>query len=294
MSTPAAKGPHFIIIGAHRSGTTWLHRALGSHPSVWVPPVKELHYFDDPTNKRFYVHMRKRFKSNFAERRLATLWDIRYFLGRRNDNWYRRLFEPGRRRGKITGEATPSYSTLGAEGLEHIKAVNPDVKLIYIMRDPIERMWSAMRNASSKNKKRKIKTEYDVDSERVRKSSYLRTINTLESHFNSDQLLFCFFDDVKANPAGLVSSVLRFIGVEPGDVGPLLPKGAVNSATGSSKPPPEFERGLAALHLPWLREMCERFPGAPEVWRDRYEALLKAPSPDLEMTETIGATGRSA
>ncbi|MCW5713096.1 MAG: sulfotransferase [Bauldia sp.] len=294
MSTLLKTGPDFIIIGAHRSGTTWLHRAIGSHPSVWVPPVKELHFFDDPTNKRFYVHLRKRLKSNFAERRLATQWDLRYFFGRRNDHWYRSLFEPGRRRGKVTGEATPSYSTLGAEGLEHIKTINTDIKLIYIMRDPVERMWSAIRNAETKNKERKIKNNYDIDSERVRKSSYLRTIVALESHFRPDQLFFGFFDDIKRDPERLVADVLRFIGVEPGDVGALLPKGAVNSATGSSKPPPEFVRGMAALHLPWLRKMCERFPGPPEAWRDRYEALLSAPSQDTKEAETVGGRGGSA
>jgi hypothetical protein len=259
-----------------------------------VPPVKELHYFDDPTNKRFYVHLRKRLKSNFSERRLATRWDFRYFLGRRNDQWYRSLFESGRRRGKVTGEATPSYATLGPEGLEHIKAVNPNVKLIFIMRDPVERMWSAIMNASNKNKDRKIKNNYDLNSDRIRKSSYMNTIGILESHFRADQLFYGFFDDVKRNPERLVSDVLRFIGVEPGDVARLLPKGAVNSATGSSKPPPEFERGMAALHLPWLREMCERFPGPPEAWRDRYEALLEATPADAREAETVAGRGGPA
>ena len=39
-------GPHFIVIGAQRSGTTWLHRVLSQHDQLWLTPVKELHYFD--------------------------------------------------------------------------------------------------------------------------------------------------------------------------------------------------------------------------------------------------------
>ena len=41
-----SKGRAFLGIGAARSGTTWLHENLRHHPQVWVPPAKELHYFD--------------------------------------------------------------------------------------------------------------------------------------------------------------------------------------------------------------------------------------------------------
>ena len=40
--------PDFLGIGAQKSGTTWLHHNLSQHPGVWMPPVKELHYFDHP------------------------------------------------------------------------------------------------------------------------------------------------------------------------------------------------------------------------------------------------------
>ena len=39
-------GPDFVCIGAPKSGTTWLYRNLNTHPSIWIPAVKELHYFD--------------------------------------------------------------------------------------------------------------------------------------------------------------------------------------------------------------------------------------------------------
>ena len=40
--------PDFLCIGAQKSGTTWLYHNLKQHPQVWLPPVKELHYFDHP------------------------------------------------------------------------------------------------------------------------------------------------------------------------------------------------------------------------------------------------------
>src|SRR5205814_8495954 len=39
-------GPDFLCIGAHKAGSTWLYQQLDSHPDFWMPPVKELHYFD--------------------------------------------------------------------------------------------------------------------------------------------------------------------------------------------------------------------------------------------------------
>ena len=38
--------PHFLGIGAQRAGTTWLHSTLASHPEIWMPRIKEIHYFD--------------------------------------------------------------------------------------------------------------------------------------------------------------------------------------------------------------------------------------------------------
>ncbi len=40
--------PRFLVIGAQKAGTTWLDRNLRTHPQIWVPPEKEIHYFDLP------------------------------------------------------------------------------------------------------------------------------------------------------------------------------------------------------------------------------------------------------
>jgi hypothetical protein len=45
-------GPDFLILGAQRSGTTWLHKNLSAHPKLWMTPIKELHYFDDPLRRK--------------------------------------------------------------------------------------------------------------------------------------------------------------------------------------------------------------------------------------------------
>src|SRR2546423_15689927 len=42
----APAGPDFICIGAQKAGTGWLYEQLRNHPDFWMPPMKELHYFD--------------------------------------------------------------------------------------------------------------------------------------------------------------------------------------------------------------------------------------------------------
>src|SRR5678815_3591458 len=39
-------GPDFLCVGVHKGGTTWLYQQFDSHPDFWMPPLKELHYFD--------------------------------------------------------------------------------------------------------------------------------------------------------------------------------------------------------------------------------------------------------
>ena len=144
IASAALRGPDFIGIGAPRAGTSWIYEVLSRHPAIWLPPIKELHYFDDPGRKRYYRFLRMRLVSGFWINRPLSPWDLRYFLGRPSDQWYCGLFESGRRRGLLTGEITPGYSVLAQTDFARIKVLNPEVKLIFIMRDPIMRCWSAV------------------------------------------------------------------------------------------------------------------------------------------------------
>ena len=92
------KGPDFLVIGAQRAGTTWLHRVLRQHPSLWLPPVKELHYFDRLETKRTILDPKERRRVGL--KRLLSLdpWLINYWLRARSDEWYARLFRDAKGR----------------------------------------------------------------------------------------------------------------------------------------------------------------------------------------------------
>ena len=99
MSGVARKGPDFLVIGAQRAGTTWLHRVLRQHPSLWLPPVKELHYFDRLETKRTILDPKERRRVGL--KRLLSLdpWLIDYLAPRAQRRVVCELFRGASRRG---------------------------------------------------------------------------------------------------------------------------------------------------------------------------------------------------
>jgi hypothetical protein len=117
--------PHFLCIGAQRSGTTWLNNALSLHPDIWTPPIKELHYFNLKSTAPSIIALAREPLMRYRLSRLLQgmarqaykgqniQWKLHYFFSLRNDQWYQSLFQPGV--GQIAGETTPEYSILAPE-----------------------------------------------------------------------------------------------------------------------------------------------------------------------------------
>ncbi len=121
--------PNFLVIGAPRSGTTMLHYSLGQHPEVFVSPNKETNFFlfDGATVR----------PSGIAARDLETV------QGRsvRSLEEYAALFSGATLQHRAVGESSPAY-LLCPEVAPRIKARLPDVKLVAILRQPVEQALS--------------------------------------------------------------------------------------------------------------------------------------------------------
>jgi hypothetical protein len=103
--------PHFLGIGAQKAGTTWVFENLRLHPEIFMPPPKEIHFFD-----REYP---------------------------RGSGWYGDLFKDAAT--KICGEITPAYAILNSAEIGQIATFLPDVKIFFIIRNPMERGWGGGR-----------------------------------------------------------------------------------------------------------------------------------------------------
>lgn len=277
-----ARGPDFLVIGAHRAGTTWLHRVLRQHPALWLPPVKELHYFDQLDADHTWQDEKRWRQAMRSGRRILDPWHIRYLLGRRGDEWYANLFRRAQEKGYLTGEITPAYATVDEAVFQRIRRMNPNIALIFVMREPVSRAWSAVNNGFKKGDVTTLTVDYALErSQRpgfVARSAYTETLRRLEAVFPASQIHYRFFDELKDAPERFVSNLLTFLGVDAGDPGRLLPKGAVNSAAGSSPVPAAFQHKIAAQYLPMVEELCQRFEGPPHKWRARYKTLLESHS----------------
>ena len=272
------KGPDFLVIGAQRAGTTWLHRVLRQHPSLWLPPVKELHYFDRLEIKRTILDPKERRRVGLKQLLSLDPWLVSYWLRARSDEWYARLFRGAKAKGLVAGEITPAYATLDASVLRRIKRLNDNIKLIFVMRDPVERAWSAVNNAAKKGAADASSVEKSIkrarESGAAARSAYADTIKRLEAVFPANQVHYCFFEDLRDRPEALTSDLFSYLGVEPVPPTPVQLPQAVNVAAGSKPIPPEFSRTMARDYLPMVGDLCRRFDGPPHRWRARYETLL--------------------
>ena len=183
MSASMSDLPNFICIGAQRAGTTWLHNCLKEHPDVFVPQLKELHFFDRFFNK-----------------------GIEFYL---------EYFSPENRGNAIVwGELTPNYYQ-EPEALKRIKDTIPDVKIIYILREPVSRAYSQYQLFKSSqfanmSFEEVIKTKPIVTDLSMQGKHLQRTY----SLFSKEQVLVLFYDDLSNDPKTTLENVYTFIGVD--------------------------------------------------------------------------------
>jgi len=293
--------PNFLCIGAQRSGTTWLHYNLQQHPEIWLPPLKELHYFDEvemirslPSSevsayklRRYKRHwwlisksIKQKKKAEIIEPSLQMLrWYWKYFIGPRNDRWYSSLFEMGK--GKKIGEITPEYGPLNLESVKHIRELMPNTKIIFLMRNPIDRAWSHALK-SVRDKKRSIesvseaefKQHFDCNLSR-KKSDYRSILETWRTCYPEEQIFTAFFEEVTECPEDLLVRIINFIGVESSfDRFDKTSYNKINS-TKNTGIPQDFARYLSRIYYQEIEELNRYLGGYSHNWLKRAEQLLE-------------------
>ncbi len=293
--------PDFLGIGAQKAGTTWLGRNLQLHPEIWMPKIKELHYFNERINdsknpiSRLYGKMTGKGTVNQRWRRQVKnrlrqhwghhfgeefLWDLRYYAGAPSDGWYASLFEPGR--GKVMGEITPAYSTLGRDAIARVHALLPEAKLIFMMRNPIERAYSQLMMRLDQAGKRDIgparlaRLHRDFEREGYRaRTDYLRTLENWGAFYPEEQIFVGFLEDIHFYPGELLGSVYRFLGVDAS----FMPRGIGERvhARSAGRMLAESAVYLAKLYREELSCLNERFGGYASFWFYGAEKLAGRP-----------------
>jgi hypothetical protein len=197
------RGPTFIIAGAPRSGTTWLYHLLDRHPDVFMAkPVR-------PEPKFFLVD------ELYAR-------GLDYYV----DTWF-----AGADAYPAAGEKTTNYLE-SARAAERIHADLPDVRLVFILREPAHRAysnwaWSRMNGMETED----FETALGLEDQRQQtldaklryarphayfsRGLYASMLQPYVDRFPAEQLLVVKFDGIVRDPGALATRLHRFIGVEP-------------------------------------------------------------------------------
>ncbi|PYI99089.1 MAG: hypothetical protein DME98_01960 [Verrucomicrobia bacterium] len=265
--------PDFLCVGAHKGGTTWLYQQLDSHPDFWMPPVKELHYFDQLSR----VHRTSRPRCR-DDRDLGFLESLKSLSAKPyiDLEHYAQLFEP--KASLLSGDISPNYSTLSNEVIRRVVGYFPNLKVIFLARDPVERVWSHL---SMEVRYRQIEpfdaTDIDqVNRNLLRRGMLLRSypsaiVARWKRNVHPDRFRIYFFDDLKRNPTELRCSILRFLGADP-DKPSRRVTTDYNSWAGMEKLPltDKVRLHLAQFFKKELKTCAARLGGPARDWPARY------------------------
>ena len=225
MST--GNGPGFVCIGAQKGGTTWLYENLNRHPDVWMPPIKEIHYFNRLCiNEKLLGNWTvphscsiKRYLITLAKFKINDLrWMQQYFEFSMTGGNYLALFNKKYTGKCISGDITPAYSTLEERGVRFAsKVLDRDVPVLFIIRNPVYRSWSVLKMVL-RYENRKVE---DIATEDLISmlqqpnitlgSEYTKTITLWKQYFNNFHVLT--YDELCEAPRDLLTKVSKIIGI---------------------------------------------------------------------------------
>ncbi len=191
---------HFIVIGVQKGGTTALDAYLRNHPQIEMANIKEVHFFD---NSKYF----KKEKIDYGI--------------------YHKHFNILENEKKL-GEITPSYIFL-EESIYRIKQYNPNIKLIAVLRNPIDRAFSNWNmEFIRKNEKRTFSTciineinqlknnelDFNIYNSFVKRGLYKSQIENIKKYFKRDQVMYIKYEDFLLSQFETLKKIYSFLEVD--------------------------------------------------------------------------------
>jgi hypothetical protein len=278
--------PDLICVGAQKAATTWLHQMLRLQPAFYLPAFKELNYFTQihqpeiaysRTHRAAAAETLKRYFVANPDHKLASVRIAEAdFLGRPevDDDWYGGVFARAAA-DQVCVEACPSYLHLPEVGARHLLRLNPSVKLLVFVRDPVDRAWSHIRMNVSRGLSVSIDallTRAKSIKQYVDNSEYRNSISLWRSLTSPGQFSVMLYDDVVSEPAAVIARVYELVGVPlPDDLGPVnreVHKGVALDF------PRELRAELMEQLEPQYEFLSTEFPEAVSRWLAKHRAAL--------------------
>jgi hypothetical protein len=199
----------FLVVGAQKSGTTTLYKLLREHPEIYLPKEKELAFFA----------IEQRYQRGFD-------WLLEEYFSEADPE-------------KMWGDVSPQHMA-GLFVAGRIAKRLPSAKIVVVLRNPIDRAYSAYRMAVRRGietrsfsdiveqalKSAPILMAEDefVEDDYIRNGLYGLVIERYMQHFSPSQIHVAFMEDLEANPANTIKKIFQFLGVNSGFTPPSLGK----------------------------------------------------------------------
>ncbi|MEM8855189.1 MAG: sulfotransferase [Pseudomonadota bacterium] len=290
---PGATAPTMLIcIGAQKAGTTWLHSYFRDHPEVYVPPLKEVHYFDflyggaankTPVSVRLAAPLQKQLGA-FAAATPAKRQAMADGLVRRMDRFamyaderrYMRFFKDRAGAHKVMCDITPGYAVVRREGFEAMRRLCGRPRILFIVRNPADRVWSHYRFHIQKRAALNAAAAdagdlaaFMNEPHVAARTRYQETLKHLDAVFPKEDVHVAFYESLFSE--GETRRICDFAGVShrPGDYDVRV---NASHATALSA---EDRRCLVQGFGDVYGAIAERFPAAlPPSWREDMAAHL--------------------
>ncbi len=218
--------PSFLIIGAPRSGTTWLKQTLTKHPEVFIR-AGEGRYFSGPIGPS----------------------PVDYVAGFSQQPG--RPVKKRRRDARIVGEKSPTYLVMPPERIALAAALFPHLRLVCMVREPVSRFWSHLQHLRLGRQAEDLR--YLNSSEAPTKlprllefGRYWRHLSHWAEAFPPAQIHLVSFEEIATDPERARDQVLRHIGLAPDGV--PMPMADQQARRPRSGPPDNLRRYLEAAY----------------------------------------------
>jgi len=275
-------------VGATKSGTSWLYRYLGGHPECFLRSVKELHFFDTlddgaveariaALEKRKRQLERRAGAGTTADvleraRRVADIEHLIRVLRKGDERAYLGYLNDGRGDQRLIADITPSYALLSEGRLERMAGMSADVRFVYLLRDPVARLWSHVRMLARRRSAtgRDLETRAEGILERaltggeghiLRRGDYRAALTRLGAAVSPTRLLTLFYEELFSAPA--MARLCEFLGIaaRTGDTGNRVHEGVALSMRDDQR-----ARAVALL-APQYEFVEARLGRLPEAWQ---------------------------
>ncbi len=276
-----------FCVGATKAGTSWLYRYLADHPDCHLRTVKELHFFDAIEKgrvrqeieglKRAIAAMEARVLAepgqnlDYRAAHIADRRDLIKTLRSKDTGAYLDYLSDGARQNAVLADITPAYALLPVERLRDMAALSDKARFLYILRDPVDRLWSHVRmmakrrapdgRAQAADAATILKQTLQGQERAIEiRGDYVGALDRLDAALPADRWKVVFYEDLFTGNA--LAEICDFLGIaaHPGDLGKRAHMGQ----------PLAMAEAQRAAARSWLRPqydgVAQRFGRLPDAW----------------------------